>query len=64
MSVRCSQTSDLLLQLSDVNDQVTALSGTLAAERTKGEVASAELDQLRKERKEKDSIMKQQQVRG
>lgn len=46
-----------------MNDQVTALSGALAAERTKGEVVSAQLDQLRNERREKESIIKQQQVR-
>ena len=48
----------------NVSGQVTALSGALAAERTDREGVSAELDQLKSASREKESIIKQQQVRG
>ena len=54
----------ILLQLASVSEQVTVLSGALAAERTKGESVSAELDELRSANKERDNVIKQQQVRG
>ena len=53
-----------LLQLASASEQVTSLSGALAAERTNGEGVSAELEQLRTANREQDILIKRQQVRG
>ena len=53
-----------LLQLASASEQVTSLSGALAAERINGEGVSAELEQLRTANREQDILIKRQQVRG
>ena len=53
-----------LFQLVSASEQVTSLSGALAAERTNVEGVSAELEQLRTANREQDILIKRQQVRG
>lgn len=59
-----SLVSLILLQLVSASEQVTSLSGALAAERVNGEGVSAELEQLRTANREQDILIKRQQVRG